>query len=295
MLAAMLGNDYWVSISCSGRRLGAGLQLTRCYVLTAFHCVRGAADEAAVLDITFASGQRAEGRVHRVRPDADLALIDVPGAPVNFDFRVDLARIGQDWYDPYRPDRDDVYLTGEVSAVPIRYQCAAGSDIEAIQLACSQLLGDYSGYSGSPVTRAYPDGRHAVIGILIEQYMERVADTWRASNVLIATSVAEASRSFDCLDVGHLLSVLYPAASPASPAEPAPRPTEAQAGWLARVRRRHLQADVVRLNAGIQSDRRVLDVLDEVRRRGQIDEQAIHQLTLDVLRRLAGRGLVEGS
>lgn len=305
-LAVMQGNDYWVGLSCNGRRLGAGLLLTRCYVLTAFHCVSGMGEDADMLDVLFASGECAKGRVHRTRPDADLALIDVPAAPVNLDFRADLARIGLNWYDPYRPDNDDVYLSGEVSAVPFKYRCAAGKEIEAIQLACSQLLGDYSGYSGSPVTRSYPDGGHGVIGILIEQYMERAADAQRSSNVLIATSVAEAGRSFDCLEVAHLLNVLYPQSSPASTSAPSSRPVGAgirtpsavagRRGWLGGGRQSsQLRAGVSRVKAEIQTDRHVLNELVEVARQGLVDEQVISQLMVERVRQMAGRGLPEGS
>ena len=45
--------------------------------------------------------------------------------------------------------------------------------IEAIQLDCSQPIGDYAGYSGSPIERSEPPDRRMLLGILLEQYPEQ--------------------------------------------------------------------------------------------------------------------------
>jgi hypothetical protein len=300
-----MSDEYWVDISQRGTRLGAGLLLTRCYVLTAYHCLGGAA-EGAVLEVRFASKEKVQGKVHRIHRTADLALIDVPNSPVNLLFKADRARPGLHWRDPYRPDADDLCLDGTVSAVPVSYRCSAGDEVEAIQLTCNQLLGDYSGYSGSPVMRDYPDGSQGALGIMIEQCWDRAPGAQRATNVLMATSVAEAGRKFDCLDVSHLLHILYPDADsgpePERPSASAgPQPTNGEAvgrrlkwGWTAGRRgRSELKFERERFEAGIHADRLVLQVLAEASRAGQVDDQAIHQLSLDVARRAAGRELQE--
>lgn len=304
----MPDGQYWVEISRDGSRLGAGLLLTRCYVLTAYHCL-GDVTEGAVLDISFASEGTVRGKVHRIHRTADLALIDVPNSPVNRTFKADRARPGLGWRDPYRPNAEDVCLDGMVTAAPVSYQCRAGDEIEAIQLTCNQLLGDYSGYSGSPLMRDYPDGSQGVLGILIEQRSDLAPEAQRGANVLIGTSVAEAGRKFDCLDVSHLLQILYPDTDPGTgaaanppviPTGPAPATSAGTssgrhkanrtAGWRGK---NALKVDRDRFEAGVNADRLILQVLAETLRAGQVDDQAIHQLSLDVARRLAGRALEE--
>ena len=114
---------------------------------------------------------------------------------MNRTFKADRARPGLGWNDPYRPNAEDVCLDGMVTAAPVSYQCRAGDEIEAIQLTCNQLLGDYSGYSGSPLMRDYPDGSQGVLGILIEQRSDLAPEAQRGANVLIGTSVARPAAS----------------------------------------------------------------------------------------------------
>jgi hypothetical protein len=90
----------------------------------------------------------------------------------------------------------------------MRYRCEAGHEIEALQLGCSQRLGDYSGYSGGPVERHVTGREPALVGVLLEQYPDRQTVD-RASDVLFAATIAEALRRFDCLGVGHLMKVLF--------------------------------------------------------------------------------------
>jgi len=200
--------DYWMEIFRQDTRLGAGFLLNQHHVLTAFHCVRST-EPGEHLELSFATGEKIPGRVCEHARGADLALIDLlkprestlimPGA--------DKAVRGDKWSAPYRPSTGDPFLGGDVLEGKIKYRCEAGLEIEALQLGCSERLGDYSGYSGGPVERHATGREPSLLGILVEQFPDRQAPG-RASDVLFAATIAEALRRFNCLGVGHLVNVL---------------------------------------------------------------------------------------
>jgi hypothetical protein len=202
-----LDRDYWVEISQRGALLGAGSLLTEHYALTAAHCVRGIDFGKEGLKLSFASGEMVTGRVCENAAGADLALIEIlepcesPLIP-----NVGRAVPGDMWSAPYRPSTSHPYLGGTVLSGAIRFRLEMGDEIEALQLDCSQHLGDYSGYSGGPVERQVTSGEPALLGVLLEQYPDRHS-SGRASNVLFAATIAEALRRFDCLDTNHLLKM----------------------------------------------------------------------------------------
>lgn len=206
----MTVTDYWIEISQHGTRLGGGFILTRRYALTALHCIRGIAPEDEDLELLFASGEVARGRVYERSSDADLALIDIIKSRASTLLlpNADRAGRGDLWAAPYRPSAADPYLSGDVLNGAMTYRCEAGHNIEALQLGCSQHLGDYSGYSGGPVERDGSTKEAAVLGVLLEQYPDRQAIE-RSSDVLFAATIAEALRRFDSLNVNNLLKVLY--------------------------------------------------------------------------------------
>jgi Trypsin-like peptidase domain len=204
--------EYWIEISQAGVRLGAGFFLTRCHVLTAFHCLRGAVPGNDEVDISFSAGATLSGRIYRRSPKADLALIDIPD-PGNWPTlpNPDQAHVGETWHNPYRPSNTHAYLSGHVAATPVAYECEGGETIEAIQLGCLQPLGDYAGYSGSPIEHSGQDDGRVLLGILLEQYPEQYSDLLapkRATTVLFAATIAEVFRRFDCFDVNNLLKLL---------------------------------------------------------------------------------------
>ena len=204
--------NYWVNISRDGTRLGAGFLLTGCYVLTAYHCLGDAGPETTDVEIEFEDGAVLPGRVLRHSRGADLALIDIPKSGTESIIpRADRASRGEAWRNPYRPSLTHAFLSGMVDAVPVMYQCEGGDPVEAMQLGCVQDLGDYAGYSGSPIEGGRPDGESKLFGVLIEQYPEHYpgnAGSRPASMVLFAATISEVFRRFDCFDLGHLMSLL---------------------------------------------------------------------------------------
>jgi len=199
---------YWVEISRQGTRLGAGFLLNKHHAITASHCLRNIASDDEHLELAFANGDVAQGRVCERSLEADLALIAILEHKGAFTVpKADRASSGDKWSAPYRPSTGDPLLGGDVLSGAMTYQCEAGYEIEALQLGCSQRLGDYSGYSGGPVERHITDAEPRLLGVLLEQYPDRQAAE-RASDVLFAASMAEALRRFNCLGAGHLMDML---------------------------------------------------------------------------------------
>ncbi|MCQ8772233.1 serine protease [Streptomyces telluris] len=224
----MPGSGYAVDLYQADRPLGAGLLLTRCFVLTADHCLRYLAGDEELVSVHLGDGTAVGGRVCRRVEEADLALIEVLEpelVPLTLPVG-DLPRRGDRWRGLHRPSLSDPHLGGRVDADAVDYTCVGGGRVQAMQLVAEQALGDYSGYSGGPVERVTTAERGAaLLGVLIEQYPDRQAPD-RAANVLFAVPLREVMSRFPHFRTDHLLRALEP---PASTAEPAGRHEEQSA------------------------------------------------------------------
>lgn len=218
---------YWVDLFQAQRHLGAGFLLTRRFVLTALHCLHALDALDDQVDIALADERRVPGRVCGKVKEADLALIEI-AASHEVALQVPTAQValrGDRWWGPYRPAPGEAQLSGGIEHGAVRHTCEGGGSIEALQLTADQHLGDYSGYSGGPVEGGSPEGAPVVLGILLEQALDRQSAGHRAANVLFAATIAEAMRRFDHFDVGHLIDALRPPAeSRAVAPEPSPPP-----------------------------------------------------------------------
>ena len=201
--------DYWVRISQRGTALGGGFILTPHLALTAAHCLKHMYAEDEDVELTLGTGEEIPGRVCELAAVADLALIVVL-KPFDRSWElpcVDLAVHGDTWIAPYRPGISDPQLQGQVVSGAVSFRCAAGAEIEALQLTCSQHVGSFYGYSGGPIQRHHGDAKPTLFGVLLEQYLDR-QDGNRVSDVLFAATMREVLRRFRYLGMGHLLNVL---------------------------------------------------------------------------------------
>lgn len=204
----MTTGHHWVRIREGGTPLGAGFLVTRVYVLTALHCLRPMSSEDAALELELPDGRILKGRLCDSVPDVDLALISVEGARVHQlppAPATDRPRPAVRWRGTYCPPGEHMQLSGTVTHAPITYPSAEGGEFTGLQLTAEQQVGDFSGYSGSPVDT---DPRKAneerpVVGILMEQLNSR-EDPTRGSNVLIAASVRDAMELFPHFSVDYL-------------------------------------------------------------------------------------------
>lgn len=206
----------WVRIAHRGVNRGGGIPLTSQLVVTAAHCVAGmevghGADELCVTighDLVPTSAQLVECVEAK-----DLALIRLT-QPLGPSLRLPWAsrcRRGDDWFAPSRPTMADPELDGSVTGT-VRYECAAGGVINAVQLTTQAHLGNYDGYSGGPVFLT-PEESNRVIGLLIEQYPDRI-NLDRATNTLFAAAIEGVIEQFDTLGTGYLLRSLFETPTP---------------------------------------------------------------------------------
>jgi hypothetical protein len=113
--------------------------------------------------------------------------------------------------------------------------------------------------------------------VLIEQYPEHYPDNgWErpASTVLFAVTLSEVFRRFDCFDVGHLLNLLPSSSGGRTPASS--EGDEPMTGAPA------LNAARSRIAVTFAK----IEALNEMQKRGLVDEQHITALKLRVIEQL---------
>jgi hypothetical protein len=182
------------------------------------HCLRAARVQYGRLDLELADGRALTGRLCDSVKDKDLALIHIVDAH-QYDLPlatpVDWPRPNARWRGTYCPPDEQTQLSGHVSHAPVSYHSVEGGEFIGMQLTVEQLLGDYSGYSGSPV-----DTEPAVIGILMEQAASRENPS-QGTEVLVGASVRHAMELFPHFSTDSLRGKGQDACEPAP--EPAAR------------------------------------------------------------------------
>jgi hypothetical protein len=229
----------WVRIYRDGVNRGGGIPLTSQFVVTAAHCVEGVEVGHSPEVLCAKIGHGADTIPARLveRADSrDLALIRL-SQPMGSSVRLPWAsrcRRGDGWFAPSRPTVSDPELDGSVTGT-MDYKCASGDVLHAIQLTTHAILGNYEGYSGGPVFLS-PEESNRVIGLLIEQYPDRIALD-RASNTLFAAAIEGVLEQFTTLSTGYLLRSLLEPSAPPRPARTNDNPTwnaaETVLGWHA--------------------------------------------------------------
>ncbi|MFJ9125844.1 serine protease [Streptomyces sp. NPDC102340] len=204
-----MSTEYWVQIDENGLHLGAGVLITRTFVLTALHCLDGSSGDDADLDLHLADGQQVRGRVCDKIADVDLALIAVQDAHAHvlpLAPPTDRPRADVTWRGSYRPPQEKTLLSGRITHAPTVHRSDADGKFTGLQLTVDQLVHDFAGYSGSPVdvdAGEHDPGGRALVGILMEQELSR-ADGSPDTNVTFAASLLDAMERFPYFDLSHL-------------------------------------------------------------------------------------------
>ncbi|WP_435125114.1 trypsin-like peptidase domain-containing protein [Micromonospora tulbaghiae] len=270
---------YVVQLFSEGNLLGAGFFVTPRFLLTAAHVLHHLPPDHRTVEIVH-DGRRLQGRVAQRTSRFDVALIELV-SDVHRKVRTPEAGRCQprdDWSSPYRPAPTEPELTGSVEAVDITYQCHGGEVMLALELVSRLDLGDFSGYSGAPVERVTDAAHPTLAGLLLEQVWRRDGSLHRrptASNVLFASTLAQALSCFDHFDVCHLVSVL----------------TQTVDGSSLDDRRSSDTAVPSQATRVVKEADLLLNALDEWAARGILDDGQLALLRLRVASNVIDRGL----
>jgi Trypsin-like peptidase domain len=230
-----MGELPWVRIYCRGENRGGGILLTSQLVVTAAHCVPGVRaghpQEELCASVGHSSSTVPAQLVERIDAQ-DLALLRL-SQPIGTSVRLPWAsrcRRGDGWFAPSRPTMADPELDGSVTGT-MNYEAVSGGVVHAVQLTTQAHLGNYAGYSGGPVFLS-PEESNLIIGILIEQYPDRI-DLDRASNTLFAAAIEGVLEQFHTLSTAYLLRSLFDHPATSRPQRPEPLPAAESGNWVA--------------------------------------------------------------
>lgn len=130
--------------------------------------------------------------------ELDVAALRLRGSvPAKLAITMEKLEPGVRWRVNTNPFRNDPELTGEVTAGKRVLRNEKGYEASLIQFVVDEELGDYQGYSGSPVLLA---DNGAVIGVLVEQVWWRTTAAGSAppaSNVLFAVPIDAIVKRFN--------------------------------------------------------------------------------------------------
>jgi hypothetical protein len=177
---------------------GIGFAIGPTLALTARHVVQSALDESDgqlpghFISLLTAEGGSYNATVGECNRRLDVASLHLetavgtwlnPAAPTE----------GGLWRVDSRPKDNDPMLSGSITACDRPLLTEGGEEALLLQLDVQQSLGDYSGYSGSPVRLGSSVSHGDLVGILIEQarwrYKELTQRLAPVANVLYAVPI----------------------------------------------------------------------------------------------------------
>ncbi len=239
----MMGRaESWVHLEAENGYCGAGVVVTRKYIVTAEHVLRERDVELNdKLSIYRKPGEEVTGRAIEIHRSSDLALIAVDGShdwttlPPSAD-NWPVVQRNHRWLSPFLPEPNSPQLMGLVLSGPRAYQCASGAYVQAVELKVEQGTGGYRGYSGGPVERD-SDSEYTnegqPVGLLVEQ-LPRVENPEVAANVVFAITIQFVLETF------REYYFPQPSRSPAGRSQPTRR-QKTFLGWNDNVLRRLVQ------------------------------------------------------
>lgn len=189
----------------NGAVQGIGFAIGPTLALTARHVIQRALDASGRQSSNYSialivpEGIEYSVRVLKSSRRLDIALLTVTPTLTTW-LETAEALEGRKWQVDSRPRDGDPMLSGWITSCARPLATEDGGEAVLLQLHVQQLLGDYSGYSGSPVRLPNEVGGSDAIGVLIEQARWRKKEAYErlppVANVLYAVPVTAALTLF---------------------------------------------------------------------------------------------------